>query len=233
MRGEPAPGRAGARKCDAPIGWGLAAGFLALYLRTLCPTVYLGDAGDFCTAIVTGGVPHPPGYPLFSLLGRAALALIPFGEPAFRIGCVVAAAAAAAVAALYFLAREVGGSPWAAATGAAAFGTGYGLWSQATRVEVYSLHVLLVTLLLLAGLRYRRTGRPLDLAAMTLAGSLGLAHHLTIVLAGPALLALCGRRLWSDPGRGRRLALTGALLPIGPALYLLLLVWARASGASR
>src|SRR5207245_998256 len=118
-----------------------------LYLRTLCPTVYLGDPGEFCTAIATGGVPHPPGYPLFSLLGRAALALIPFGEPAFRIGCVVALAAALAVAALYFLAREIGATPWAAATSAAVFAVSYGFWSQSTRVEVYSLHVLLVTLL--------------------------------------------------------------------------------------
>src|SRR5438046_3069404 len=111
-----APGRSGLEtglnRTDTAVGLGLAAAFRCLYLRTLCPTVYLGDPGDFCTAIATGGVPHPPGYPLFSLLGRAALALIPVGEPAFRIGCVVAGAAAAAVAALYLLAREIGASSW-------------------------------------------------------------------------------------------------------------------------
>ena len=56
----------------------------------LCPTVYLGDDGEICTAIATGGVIHPPGYPLFSLLARLALALVPGGEPAYRIGCLVA-----------------------------------------------------------------------------------------------------------------------------------------------
>src|SRR5437588_11859620 len=130
MRTVIAPGHAGIdiqlKRTDAAVGLGLAAAFLYLYLRTLCPTVYLGDPGDFCTAIVTGGVPHPPGYPLFSLLGRAALLLIPIGEPAFRIGCVVAGAAALAVAALFVLAREIGASSWAAATGAAVFGTGSG-----------------------------------------------------------------------------------------------------------
>src|SRR5437764_13562341 len=87
--------------CDGAAALALAAGFLLLYLRTLCPTVYLGDSGAISTAIVTGGVIHPPGYPLFSLLGRAALCCIPVGEPAFRIGCVVTAAAAAAAATLY------------------------------------------------------------------------------------------------------------------------------------
>src|SRR5881275_2780551 len=100
---------------DGAAALTLAAGFLLIYLRSLCPTVYLGDSGEISTAIATGGIPHPPGYPLFSLLGRAALALIPWGEPAFRIGCVVAAAAAAAVATLYLIGREVEVSPWAAA----------------------------------------------------------------------------------------------------------------------
>src|SRR5437870_13867016 len=107
---------------DRWITLGLLLGFLILYLRTLCPTVYLGDSGEICTAIATGGVIHPPGYPLFSILGRAALVLIPWGEPAFRIGCVVALAAAAAVGTLYLLARELGASPVASASGAAAFG---------------------------------------------------------------------------------------------------------------
>jgi hypothetical protein len=226
---EPGPRDAGPRLgADRWVAPGLGLGFLLLYLRTLCPTVYMGDSGEICTAIATGGVTHPPGYPLFSLLGRAALVLVPFGEPAFRIGCVVALAGALAVLALYFLAREIGCSPGASAVGAAAFGAGHTFWSQATRVEVYSLHVLLFALVLLAGLRYRRSGQHRHLAAAALVGSLGLAHHLTIALLFPALLVLCGQRLWKEPWLGRRLKLLGALLPLGPALYLLLLVWARA-----
>jgi hypothetical protein len=213
---------------DWLIAFALATGFLLVYLRTLCPTTYLGDSGQISTAIVTGGIIHPPGYPLFSLLGRASLLLVPWGEPAFRIGCVVALAAAAAVAALYFLMRELQCTPWASAAGAAAFGASYTFWNQSTRVEVYSLHVLLACLALLASLCYRRSGRCSHLALMTLAVSLGLAHHLTIVLIGPALLLLCGRRLWTDPGLGRRLATAISLALIGPSLYALLLIWARA-----
>jgi hypothetical protein len=213
---------------EALIASGLGVGFLLLYLRTLCPTVYLGDSGDLCTAIATGGVAHPPGYPLFTLLGRVALAWIPFGEPAFRIGCVVALAAAGAVTVLYHLTREFDCSPWAAAAGASTFGLSYTFWSQSNRVEVYSLHVLLAALFLLSGVRYRRTGRPGYLGTATMIGSLGLAHHLTIALLVPAFLVLCGRRLCQLSGLGRRLMLLAALLPVGPALYLLLLVWARA-----
>src|SRR5689334_6462000 len=82
---------------DRLVGVGLFLGFALLYLTTLCPTAYVGDSGEIAAAIATGGIIHPPGYPLFGLLGRLALILIPVGEPAFRIGCVVAFAAAAAV----------------------------------------------------------------------------------------------------------------------------------------
>ena len=204
----------------------LAGSFLVVYLRTLCPTVYLGDDGEICTAIVTGGVIHPPGYPLFSLLARLALILIPYGEPAFRIGCLVAVAAAATVGVLYRLGRELGVSSWAAAFGASFLGASHTFWNQSTRVEVYSLHTLLVCLSLLLALRYHRTGARHDLAGISLAVSLGLAHHLTIVLIGPALLVLCGTRLWTEPGLGRRLLPPGLLLLIGPVSYLLLGFWA-------
>jgi hypothetical protein len=78
-----------------------------------------------------------------------------------------------------------------------------------------------------AALRYRRTGSHRDLAAAALAGSLGLAHHLTIVLLVPGLLVLIGHRLWTDPAPWRRLAIVAALLAVGPVHYLFLMVWAR------
>jgi hypothetical protein len=227
MQTEREPGPAGVRQ-DGVVAGALALGFLLLYLRTLCPTVYLGDAGEISTAIATGGVVHPPGYPLFSLLGRAALVLVPCGEPAFRLGCLVAAAAATTVGALYLLARHLDCGRWAAAAGAATLGAGYTFWSQSTRVEVYSFHALLVCLAFLGGLQSRHSGRLRYLAVAALAGSFGLAHHLTIVLMAPAVLAICGPRLWRDPGLGRRLLLTTGLLAAGPSLYALLAVWASA-----
>jgi hypothetical protein len=205
----------------------LAAGYLVLYLRTLCPTVYLGDSGEIATAIATGGVIHPPGYPLYGLLGRLALWAVPLGEPAFRIGCVTALAAAVAVAVLYLLAREAGARPATAFPAAGLYGVGFTFWSQSTRVEVYSLHVLLALVVLLGTLRYRRSGRLGDLALAAGAAGLGLGHHLTLVLLAPAALILCGPRLWNDPKPLRRVAVCGALLALGPALWLLLMVWAR------
>lgn len=47
-----------------------------LFIVSLCPTVYVGDAGDFITACYKKWIPHPPGYPVYTVLGHA-LTLIP------------------------------------------------------------------------------------------------------------------------------------------------------------
>ena len=44
--------RGGWREAFVPAG--LFLGVLLLYLRTLCPTVYMGDAGEIATASTTG-----------------------------------------------------------------------------------------------------------------------------------------------------------------------------------
>ena len=37
---------------------------LVLYIATLAPSVMGGDSGELTAAALTGGVPHPPGYPV-------------------------------------------------------------------------------------------------------------------------------------------------------------------------
>jgi len=40
-----------------------------LYFHNLTHDIYSGDIGDLVTAAYVGGIAHPPGYPLFTLLG--------------------------------------------------------------------------------------------------------------------------------------------------------------------
>src|SRR5258705_1146839 len=81
-----------------------AAAVLLLYVITLAPTTAMWDASEYITAAYTLGIPHPPGNPLFVLLGRVA-SLLPFGGIAYRIN-LLAAVCSAASAGIWFLVAE-------------------------------------------------------------------------------------------------------------------------------
>jgi hypothetical protein len=51
---------------------------LAIYWATLARDVIPADAGEFQLAAALLGVPHPPGYPLYTLIGHLFIRLIPW-----------------------------------------------------------------------------------------------------------------------------------------------------------
>ncbi len=53
----------------------------------MAPEVTLQDSGELVTGAFTFGVPHPPGYPLWALMGYIwSHFVVPFGNPAWRMG---------------------------------------------------------------------------------------------------------------------------------------------------
>jgi hypothetical protein len=53
----------------------------------MAPEVTLQDSGELVTGAFTFGVPHPPGYPLWALMGYLwSHFIVPFGNPAWRMG---------------------------------------------------------------------------------------------------------------------------------------------------
>src|SRR3954470_16075171 len=82
----------------------------ALYVLTLAPTTALWDASEYITAAYTLGIPHPPGNPLFVLLGRVA-SLVPISTVAVRVN-MLAAVCSAFSAAVWFLVVERVLSAW-------------------------------------------------------------------------------------------------------------------------
>src|SRR5438477_9692102 len=76
-----------------------------LYLVTCSPTVNFTDSGELITVAWTGGIAHPPGYPLYTLIGILFVHL-PFGDPAWRMNLISALFAAVAVSLFYLLVTD-------------------------------------------------------------------------------------------------------------------------------
>ena len=78
-----------------------------VYYDTMAPSVSYWDCGEFIAVSYTLGVPHPPGSPLFLLLGRIA-SMLPFSEDiAFRVNLLSPLSSAFAVFFLYLIIVQV------------------------------------------------------------------------------------------------------------------------------
>jgi hypothetical protein len=212
---------------------------LAVYTATLAPTITwshdAADSGELVTAVYTGGIPHPPGYPTYLLLA-APFAHLSGWEPARGVN-LFSALCAALAAGLVTLAgwHLLGASPLPAPLRAIIAGTA-GLsfafaptpWSQAVVAEVYALHSAFAALLLLLMTRELagESGRYIPAAALAL--GLGLGNHLSLALMAPAL-ALTTVISWRNSRRPlRQLLAAGGLFLLGLLVYLILPIRAAA-----
>jgi hypothetical protein len=175
---------------------------LAMYVRTLAPSITWtnesADSGDLVTAAFTGGIPHPTGYPLYTMVA-SVLARLPFGEPAQNVAFFSALCAAAAVVLTYSAARAVMPadlrpevSMLAAAAAALTLAFAPLFWAQANVAELYAPNALLVAALLAVLLS--QNPHRLELAALIF--GVGLAHHLSILLFAPTVALLLSAHSW-------------------------------------
>ena len=112
-------------------------------MLTLAPGVTLWDSGEFLAAIHALGIPHPPGTPLYVLIGNVWSVLFAdlFGfARAINLLSAVSTAAGCGVLASLF-AKWSGDGLGATAAGIAA-GLMSTLWMSATETEVYALAFL-------------------------------------------------------------------------------------------
>ncbi len=161
---------------------------LIVFGCTLAPTVTAEDSGELIAAAWHFGVPHPPGYPLWTMLCGAFMRIVPVGSIAFRANLFSAVCTAGAAVLVCAALRELRISRLMAASAALVWVFGRWSWAQAVITEVYGLNALLTAALLWCGLRWYRTRshRPLYIASVVM--GLGMCNHHTIALAGLAMV---------------------------------------------
>ena len=188
---------------------------LTVYTLTLAPTVTLEDSGELITASDYLGVPHPPGYPIWSLLTWGfqwvfhKVTYHGYANPAWAVNFFSAFAGAAACAVLALLVSRSGTDflrslkTVSATLGdrtervfccVAGISSGLllafsqGMWSQSVIAEVYSLNILFQTLMLLFLYRWMvEPDNPKPLFLMAFTYGIGMTNHQTIVFMGLAV----------------------------------------------
>ncbi|MCL5020332.1 MAG: DUF2723 domain-containing protein [Bacteroidetes bacterium] len=154
------------RKLNSYIAAAIFVISLIMYASTTQSSVAFWDCGEFAATAFAMEVPHPPGAPLFTLIGRVAM-MTPFvSDPGFRINLISALASAVTIMFMYLISVRVI-SRWkgfptdamgaitvfaASAIGSLLFSVTDTFWFNAVESEVYALSMFFVTCVAWLGL---------------------------------------------------------------------------------
>jgi hypothetical protein len=180
---------------------------------TLAPTVTLWDAGEFITASKVLGVPHPPGTPLFVLVGHVWADVVRIGQYAWRLNLMSACFSAAGAGCLFLVAHRllagedrilrVGGAAAAAMLSAFAFTE----WQNSNETEVYTVATFSIAAICWLCLRWRDVrGTPRAthlLLLIVYLAALSIGNHLLALLVGPAVSLFIAYTLRTLPAADR------------------------------
>ncbi|MFC1608350.1 DUF2723 domain-containing protein, partial [Candidatus Latescibacterota bacterium] len=213
-----------------------------IYLMTAAPTLSFWDCGEFITCSYMMGIPHPPGSPMLSLIGRV-FSLIPFydfrgvgfEEIAYRVNMLDVILGALTVMLTYFVMvrlihkfRPYAGDRlteavvmFSAAITAFYVGVTHEFWSNAIETETYMPSLFMSVLAIWLTLRWdERRDDPKAVRYLFLASyllGLGNGVHLTVLLVAPTvfLMVLFAKPKWfADP----KLWLSTAVFMVGAML---------------
>ena len=185
---------------------------VTVYSFTLCRTVFIGDSGELALVFKLLGIAHPPGYPLFTLLGRVFLVFTGYFTPAFSANLFGAVIAAAIVPPLFVILKGkkipvVAGLTIPLWLFAPAF------WGETAGVEVYTLNLLFIALITALAL----SDRPRKWYLTAYIFGLALAHHPTVIVILPSIVYF----IFTERGAGnsRRLRICIILFLLGLSVY--------------
>jgi hypothetical protein len=181
-----------------------AAVSLLLYYRTYVPWVLPSDSGEFQVLAHQLGVAHTTGYPVYLLLAKAFILLVPAPSIAAGVNLFSAFMAAATVGLVYLTGNLLTQRRWLPLFGASALAVGYTFWSQALIAEVYATGAACLAAVCVLVLYWYRGGSRWSLFTAGVTGGLGLGVHASLAMLAPAVVVFLllnrdRRREWLMP----------------------------------
>lgn len=193
-------------RTNAVIAAGVFLAAFITYALTVQPTFSFWDCGEFIACSVILGIPHPPGTPLFVLIGRL-FSLVPFVEDiSHRINYISVITSAMTAMFSYLLVVRLAGfffgarkneslNRYIAYVGGVAGGLFVALgrtnWANSVEAEVYGMALMLITMILWLTLRFieRRGTRSASRIIILIfyLATLGIGVHMTVFLIVPVV----------------------------------------------
>eukprot|EP00899_Mesostigma_viride_P018912 jgi/Mesvir1/27021/Mv20727-RA.1 len=183
---------------------------LAIYLPTVFPTASGGDATELATAACQLGVAHPPGYPLFTMLGHLAYRLLPYGDCAYRVNVMSTVVSSLTASVIFLCVYQWTSMEAASILAAGLFSFAPLVWTYAVQAEVFALNNLFAAALFWQLARFEQ-----QLSAVTATSPSSLSAAAAAAASPPAAGAAGSSRPAKGPGQGGPVALATKKTP-GP-----------------
>jgi hypothetical protein len=152
------------------------------YTRTLLPGADLGDTGGFQAAVLWPEFSARRAYPLYYTLATPFIRAVSANAPARGLNLFSAIWAAVGVGLLTVAAGRLTRSPLAGAASGLMLAFSYTFWTQAIIAEVYSLHLTLLALCLVALQSFASRPTTTRLAVFFAVYAASFGNHLGMVL---------------------------------------------------
>jgi len=158
------------------ISFGLFLAVLLVYILTLHPFFSLGDSGEFIVVAKTGGIAHPPGFPLYTLISNL-IASINIGSLVTRLNFLSAIFGALSVTVVYLLIYKLTKDYLASLMAALILAFSHLFWLFSIITEVYTLSILLNVLAIYLFVSWTRKEDTKLLYLLAFIGGLSLSVH--------------------------------------------------------
>lgn len=199
------------KKVNNITGWVICAIACTVYILTMEANASLWDCGEFISSTFKMQVPHPPGAPLFVILGRLFIVIFGGNNPARAVNLLSALCSGFTILFLFWtithFARKIviknGGAPdsqqlfgimSAGVVGALAYTFSDSFWFSAVEGEVYAMSSLFTALTFWAMLKWEHTadrpGSDKWIIFIFFMMGLSIGVHLLNLLTIPAIIMI-------------------------------------------
>ncbi|GEM_PF-1601324 len=169
-----------------------------VYLKHLAPSIFTGDSADATIASYVLGIPHPPGFPVYTWFGHI-FTFIPVGDIAYRVNFMSAFFGALVIPIVYMIIRSLApqsqgsfvdaiASRSGSIIGSMSFAFSIYYWAQAEIAEIYTLNSFFIASMILLALIWAEKRDLRLLYLLSLLFSLSLGINAANILFAPSFL---------------------------------------------
>ena len=158
--------------------------FLTFLIYFIFQSQYIfgGDSAEFVTTALTYSIPHPPGYPLYTLLEIIFIKIFFFLPPIKAINLISISSHLITLYFTYKILKELRLKKLFIVLGLFFYSFILTIWIYNIIPEVYALNNALISALIFFGLKFHQTRKIFYRQLFFIIFGLGLSHHHSIVI---------------------------------------------------